>query len=558
MKKILNYINLHPEIFTVLGLSIIFYFVFFHNIWAYALMDVDESRYVSMAKDMFNSKDYLTLYLNNEFFFEKPPLYFWGECLSFKLFGVVNEFTARFPVALYGSACCFLIYIMGRKIISRSYGVISALILATSLEFVILAKFAILDIVVTTCIGFSLCLGMIVYFCRESRKKYYWWLFYLFSGLAVMAKGIPGFVIPFGGMFLISILSGKFKEIFKPIYFIPGILIFLLIVLPWHITMFKMYNPYFWDEYIIKHHLARFLGSEVINREQPFYFYFITLLWGFFPWILSCVSVWIKNLIDVIKNKKFRYKYENLTTAQRFMLYNSAIVIFILLFFSASETKLITYILPIYASLAFLGGYVWHNYIFKKENEFLIRKTAYVIGGIMILASIGCILTPVYLPEQLYLDIKSAKTFCLLTSFACGLGIILFTRKRLYAGVFAGLVIFMTLFSAIATEKFFEIDYKFGQDDLIEFAKYAKEKDMSLTTFGFGHKYSLVYYGEKPVIYGLELRPEDLKKELKRESNFVIVKNKDMKNFINKNFDIIKKGRKYSLLEERGKYVPNN
>ena len=40
-----------------------------------------------MAKEMFKSKDFLTLYLNNDYFFEKPPLYFWCECLSFKLFG---------------------------------------------------------------------------------------------------------------------------------------------------------------------------------------------------------------------------------------------------------------------------------------------------------------------------------------------------------------------------------------------------------------------------------------------------------------------------------------
>ena len=49
MTKIKNFVLKHPELFTILGLSILFYFIFFHNIWAYALMDVDESRYVSMS-----------------------------------------------------------------------------------------------------------------------------------------------------------------------------------------------------------------------------------------------------------------------------------------------------------------------------------------------------------------------------------------------------------------------------------------------------------------------------------------------------------------------------
>ena len=100
MGRVRNFILSHIDLFTVLGLGVFFYFIYFHNLWAYALMDVDESRYVSMAKDMFHTKDYLTLYLNNEYFFEKPPLFFWGECLSFALFGKINEFTARNSVRL--------------------------------------------------------------------------------------------------------------------------------------------------------------------------------------------------------------------------------------------------------------------------------------------------------------------------------------------------------------------------------------------------------------------------------------------------------------------------
>ena len=80
MPKFFDFINKHRDLFTIFGLLILCYFVFFFNIGNYALMDVDETRYVSMARDMFHSRDFLTLYLNGEYFFEKPPLYFWGEC----------------------------------------------------------------------------------------------------------------------------------------------------------------------------------------------------------------------------------------------------------------------------------------------------------------------------------------------------------------------------------------------------------------------------------------------------------------------------------------------
>lgn len=76
-----------------------------------------------------------------------------------------------------------------------------------------LAKFAILDIVVTTCIGFSVMFGFLTQFVSDKNKKYMWWMFYIFSGLAVMAKGIPGFIVPFAIMFLLQLptkLSNRF------------------------------------------------------------------------------------------------------------------------------------------------------------------------------------------------------------------------------------------------------------------------------------------------------------------------------------------------------------
>lgn len=546
MTKIKNFVLKHPELFTILGLTILFYFIFFHNIWAYALMDVDESRYVSMSKDMFHTKDFLTLYLNKQFFFEKPPLYFWGECLSFAFWGRVTEFTARFPVALDGMLCCFTVYFLGKRIISRGYGVVSSLIFATSLEFLILAKFAILDIVVATCIGFSLCFGIFTNFCKEKHKKYCWWLFYIFSGLAVMAKGIPGFVIPFGSMFFISLYSKNFKEIFKPLYFIPGIILFLLITLPWHIIMLKMHDPLFFEEYIVKHHIERFIGGNELGREQPFYFYILTLLWGFFPWIFSVLAVFIRKIV------KKDFVFKNVTNTQRFLVYNGIITLFVLAFFSASDTKLITYILPIYGSLACLGGYIWTRYIEKGEYSRIINTTVYILGGVFILASIIALFTPLYLPAQLNSDIASAKPLCISLLFIAGLASIIFAKKEKYIGVFFTYVLFMLILSAFGTEKFFEIDYKFGQDDLMRFAEYAKVHNKTLTAYKFDRKYSLIFYSGQPVEYGLFYNIEDLKNELKEQNNLVIVQYKHMnKDFKNLNYKVIDKGRKYMLIEKR-------
>ncbi|MBO6256849.1 glycosyltransferase family 39 protein [bacterium] len=548
MEKILSFIKNHKDLFTFLGLLIICYFVFFFNIGNYALMDVDETRYVSMARDMFNTKDFLTLYLNGEYFFEKPPLYFWGECLSFAIFGKVTEFSARFPVALYGALCTFLMYFTGKKIVSRGFGFISAIILATTLEFVMLAKFAILDIVVTTCIGFSVMFGFLTQFVEDKNKKYFWWLFYIFSALAVMAKGIPGFVVPFAVMFFVTIFNKTFKQIFKPQYLIVGILLFLLIVLPWHIVMFKIHDPLFFNEYIIKHHLNRFFSSSEIHRQQPFYFYFLTILWGLVPWVFSAIAV----LIAKVKNFK-SLSFENLNNSQKYFWFNAIAFVVTLLFFSSSKTKLITYILPVYFFTSCIIGFIWDKYITNSECKKSINLSVYIFGGICVAAALAACFMKLYLPEQLYADICSVQLFCILTIGLFGIFSIIFANKNYPKCVFAIYALFMITISAFGTKMFYEIDYKFGQNDLMSFAKQAKENNNKIAVLNQGRKYSVLYYYGDKVYYISTDDENDLKnneKFLKDKNTVTIIRNKQIPELnVKIKFDTIKEGRKFSLVK---------
>ncbi len=555
MEKFFDFIKKHGDLFTFLGLLIVCYFIFFFNIGNYPLMDVDETRYVSMARDMFHCKDFLTLYLNGEFFFEKPPLYFWGECLSFAIFGKVTEFTARFPVALYGTLSTLLLYFTGKKIVSRRFGVISALILATTLEFVILAKFAILDIVVTTCVGFSVMFGFLTQFVQDKNKKYMWWLFYIFSGLAVMAKGIPGFVVPFAVMFFVTIANKTFKQVFKPQYILPGFLLFFLIVLPWHLIMFKIHDPLFFHEYIIKHHIERFLNSNEINREQPFYFYILTVLWGLVPWIFSAIAVGITKLKSI---KKFNVT--ELSNPQKYLLFNAIAFVVTMLFFSSSSTKLITYILPVYFFTACILGFVWEDYMFNKKYEKPINITVYILGGICILAGILTCFAKFVLPAQTYSDLLTIKWFCIILVLAFGISSILCAVKKHPKGVFACYVLFILITSAFGTKLFYNMDYKFGQNDLMRFAKYAHENGKKVAVINDERKYSVVYYYGIPTdmdsrnILFITLNDKEEMKQLGHildDKNIVAIIRKKQYQEIDKtlDFDVILEGRKHLLVK---------
>ncbi len=554
---IAEFVKKHSEIFTVLGLGIIFYFIFFHGIGTYSLMDVDETRYVAMARDMFQSKDFLTLYLNGDFFFEKPPLYFWQECLSFALWGgKVNEFTARFPVALLGFLFSFIVYFTCRKRINRRFGVITSLILATSLEFIMLAKYAILDIVLTFYIGLALVCYFQVYFCQENHKKFYWWAFYGFTGLAVMAKGIPGIAIPFGTVFFTAIMAKKFKEIFKPLYLIPGMLLFLLIVLPWHIIMFKIHNPLFFFFFFIKHHLHRFLNTanNEIGRKQPFYYYFMIILWGFIPWIFSMIAIFIDKIINWKKQNYIEkiktFNFDSLDNVHKMLALCWVAVLWIIIFFTSSTTKLATYILPVYYPLALITALVWKDYVEKKDHEKPINISVKIFGLFSVAAGIAAMFTPLYLPAQLEDDIAEIRWFSLICLLVLGVGTLLFVKYKKYIGVFVFYVLFMTVVSAFATEEFFEVDYRFGQQDLVSFAKYAKDNDYTISANGMNRKYSLLFYNDEEVDYN----PQDIdikaiQRDLQRKNNIVIVKNKYMGKLKGKiKYKVVKKGRRYTMI----------
>lgn len=537
-----EFIKKHNEFFTFTALFVIFYLIFFFGTGSYPLMDIDETRYASMAHDMFRTGDYMTLYLNGEYFFEKPPLYFWFECLSFALFGKVNEFTVRFPVSVMGFLSSFLVYFVGKKVISKEFGIISALILATSAEFFILSKFAILDIVLCFCTTFSVFFGFMTLFCEERRRKYFWWLFYLFSGLAVLAKGIPGFVIPFGTMFFSYIVSKKFKELFKPVFFIPGTIIFLCTVLPWHILMLKTHDPLFFNEYIMKHHLARFTTSAELGRKQPFYFFLLTILGGFFPWTLPAIAsckIWLGKIFGFFKNG---FDFENCGNYGKFLILNGIAAVLILLFFSSSSTKLVTYILPIYPFLACLAAPI---FLCEKGNEYNkpVRITEIILGSVFLAA--GLIVPTVRYLTNVLNKIPSDN---FIITFFIVVGLFLIIKKKLSKIV--SFVILTIGLSAFGIPYGFNVDYSFGQNDLINYAKLAKFNNLQLASFGFGKRYSLNYYYGKHVIYETLPIYANLKFLLKDKNTVVVIKNKDFKEIKqNADFQIIEKGVKYTLIK---------
>ncbi|MCX5686428.1 MAG: glycosyltransferase family 39 protein, partial [Candidatus Omnitrophica bacterium] len=124
-------------------------YLFFFQLDGMALTDPDETFYAQSAKEMLARNEWITPYLYGEPQFEKPILIYWLIELSYKVFGV-NEFAARLPSAIFALIGVFAIYILGGLLFNRRVGALSAVMLASSVEYVILSRACVTDMVLST------------------------------------------------------------------------------------------------------------------------------------------------------------------------------------------------------------------------------------------------------------------------------------------------------------------------------------------------------------------------------------------------------------------------
>lgn len=302
----------------------------------------DEGRYAAIPREMIVTGDWLTPRSNGVVYFEKPPLVYWLTAVSIALFGL-SEWSLRLVPSLFGLAGCLIVYFAGAKLFGRRAGVLAAVVLSTSFLFYALSRLLTLDMpltVLVTAALLSFLLGT-----RESspeRQRIYFLGCYVFAALATLTKGLLGIVLPFLVIGSWMLLMGDWRQA-KSVY-LPGLVLFLLIAAPWHLLM-ALAHPGFVDFYFIREHFNRFL-TTMHNRYKPFWFFIPILAGGLFPWTAFLFPA-VKQGIPVSWTDRRRRK------EAVFLLLWAGLAF---LFFSASSSKLIPYILPVLPPLALLIG----------------------------------------------------------------------------------------------------------------------------------------------------------------------------------------------------------
>ncbi len=304
----------------------------FVNIGHMPLLDPDEPVYAETPKEMIQFNDFISPRIYGEYWYDKPPMYYWLVVVAFKLFGI-NEFAARFPSALLAVICVMMVYVSVSKLFSERVGMASGLILATSIEYFYLGKAAVTDITLTLFLTASLLCFL--------QKRYY--LFYIFSALATLTKGPIGFLFPGAIILIWMTLTRRLSEL-KHMKIPLGVIVWAVIAMPWYLAMYQLHGADFVNGFIGVNNIARFTTAEHA-KTSGWYFFIPVLILGFFPWTALMFQT-IKTSLKA-KNRK---EYSTL-------LFLNIWAAFIFLFFSISSTKLLTYILPVYPPLAILVGW---------------------------------------------------------------------------------------------------------------------------------------------------------------------------------------------------------
>jgi 4-amino-4-deoxy-L-arabinose transferase-like glycosyltransferase len=347
-------------------------FFFLWKLAAFGLIGADEPRYAQVAREMLARRDWITPTLGGIPWLEKPPLYYWQAMIAFRFFGV-SDWASRLPSVFDAFLMVVAVYWFLRRFRSGSE-LDGALVLATSAGIVGFARAASTDMPLTA----TFCIAMLAWYAWfESGDKKFLAAFYAFLALASLAKGPVAPLLAFGIIVIFGALQRSARSVFTT-FWVPGILLGLVIALPWYVLV-QLHNPQFFHEFIVEHNLARF-GSNLYHHPEPFWYYIPVALVGWVPWSIIAIAAL------VVAFRQLRNPVAD--TLRTFLLiWIGGVVIF----FSLSQSKLPGYVLPIIPAVAILIT----RFISAQSSEkipgwlqFLLSAGHALLGGALVFAAL--------------------------------------------------------------------------------------------------------------------------------------------------------------------------
>jgi len=354
---------------------IIFYIPFLGDV---PLFDWDELNFAESSREMIVSENYARVMVNFKPFWEKPPLFFWIQTISMKVFGI-GEFGARFPNVICGIITLLMIFHIGRKYHDTLFGIFWSLSFAGSFLPHLYFKTGIIDPF------FNLFIFSGVFFLfrtfhpdleteREWEKNISMIQSYrnkqlmiagFFIGTAILTKGPVALLISLlclGVYFSVNHFKKfiSFKE-FIIFCFVSG-----FISLLWFGP--ETYQNGFWflGEFI-RYQLA-LAGTSQAGHGQPFYYHFVVLFFGCFPSsIFAIFSLFTQR--------------EESPLQRSLRIWMQILFWIVLLLFSIVTTKILHYSSLCYLPMTYLSANTLYAIVCQRQNKLsLLIKILFGMG----------------------------------------------------------------------------------------------------------------------------------------------------------------------------------
>ena len=409
--------KIHHYILIILAVSI---FMFLFELGNMPLTDPDESFYAATAREMAEANEWITPTIYGQPQFEKPILYYWLIEICYTFFGV-NEFSARLPSAIFGILGALGIFYLGKLLFSPLCGFLSALITITSVQYIVLARACVTDMVLSVFILYAF---LFILLGWVKKRNIYFYLSSIMIGLATLTKG-PIALFIFGVTIILYLAASRqlrrIREV--PVFF--SFLILMAVVLPWYLLVYKVNGQAFINEFFGFHNITRFLSPEHKIGDTPL-FYIPVILGGFIPWsIFLPFAAW-----HMFKSER----KESPVKSYKTLLLVWFMVTF--MFFSLSRTKLVTYIFPLFPVLSIVVGRFWEVFLINAVKRKTLKKQMKIACGILFISTfLGIIAGLLVLIYKGYTQAINPVLICG-TTFLLGVSVftfLYFKKKYIYS-----------------------------------------------------------------------------------------------------------------------------
>ena len=331
----------------------------FANLGAIGLVGPDEPRYAWIARAMAETGDWVTPRLWGAPWFEKPILYYWAAAIGFRM-QLPVEWATRLPSAFAALAAAVAIgwfawrHYGGAENLSRSSTLLAPIIFSTSVAAIAFSRAATPDMLFSAAITLAMvCAASVL---RRSgalrittaaqtniinRDLPILLLWGASLGLGVLAKG-PAAVILAGGAVGIWALATSNWRAARRLAHPVAIAAFCAVALPWYVLCARR-NPDFLHVFIFQHNFERYL-TPLFQHEQP--------LWFFGPITILALLPWSAFLIAAAQEALRLWREKSWNNSPGF--FAACWAVFPIMFFSFSQSKLPSYILPAVPALALI------------------------------------------------------------------------------------------------------------------------------------------------------------------------------------------------------------